>query len=64
MTLTLEQLFRAVEKYGPLNEKKMFGFEPAIILGGDVEIENIRKLDIYIHLDILRQFSAPEIDEI
>ncbi|WP_408675122.1 T6SS immunity protein Tdi1 domain-containing protein, partial [Xenorhabdus szentirmaii] len=25
----------------------MFGFEPAIILGGDVEIENIRKLDIY-----------------
>ncbi|WP_340617114.1 GAD-like domain-containing protein [Xenorhabdus entomophaga] len=54
---------KAVEKYGPLNENQMFGFEPAIILGGDVALENIRKLDMYIHLDILRQFSAPEIDE-
>ncbi|WP_416776443.1 GAD-like domain-containing protein [Xenorhabdus budapestensis] len=54
---------RAVEKYGSLNENQMFGFEPAIILGGDVTLENIRKLDMYIHLDILRQFSAPEIDE-
>ncbi|BET96024.1 GAD-like domain-containing protein [Xenorhabdus taiwanensis] len=56
--------FRAVEKYGPLNENQIFGFEPAIFLGGDVDLENIRKLDLYIHLDILGQFSKPIIEEV
>ncbi|OTA21234.1 GAD-like domain protein [Xenorhabdus beddingii] len=55
---------RAVEKYGPLNENEIFGFEPAIILGGDIKLENVRKLDMHIHLDILRQFADPDIQEI
>ncbi|MEQ2024896.1 GAD-like domain-containing protein [Xenorhabdus szentirmaii] len=54
---------KAVEKYGPLNENEVFGFEPAIFLGGDVTLDNIKKLDVYIHLDILSQFSKPLIQE-
>ncbi|OTA20399.1 GAD-like domain protein [Xenorhabdus beddingii] len=54
----------AVEKYGPLNENEIFGFEPAIILGGEIKLENVRKLDMHIHLDILRQFADPDIQEI
>ncbi|WP_416776441.1 T6SS immunity protein Tdi1 domain-containing protein [Xenorhabdus budapestensis] len=53
----------AIEKYGSLNENQIFGFEPALVLGGSITLNNIRKLDIYIHLDILRQFSSPEIVE-
>ncbi|MDC9581623.1 GAD-like domain-containing protein [Xenorhabdus sp. PR6a] len=55
---------KAVEKYGPLGENEIFGFEPAIILGGEIKLENVRKLDMHIHLDILRQFSDPDIMEI
>ncbi|PHM35779.1 GAD-like domain protein [Xenorhabdus mauleonii] len=54
---------KAVEKYGSLNENEVFGFEPAIFLGGDVELDSIRKMDVYIHLDILGQFSKPLIQE-
>ncbi|PHM23570.1 GAD-like domain-containing protein [Xenorhabdus budapestensis] len=55
---------RAVEKHGLLNENEIFGFEPAIVLGGEIKLENIRKLDMHIHLDILRQFADPDIQEI
>ncbi|WP_237388163.1 GAD-like domain-containing protein [Xenorhabdus sp. Sc-CR9] len=55
---------RAVEKHGPLSEHEIFGFEPAIILGGEIKLENVRKLDMHIHLDILRQFADPDIQEI
>ncbi|CDH26786.1 GAD-like domain-containing protein [Xenorhabdus bovienii] len=55
---------KAAEKYGPLNENEIFGFEPAIVLGGEIKLENVRKLDMHIHLDILRQFADPDIQEI
>ncbi|SFO07702.1 GAD-like domain-containing protein [Xenorhabdus japonica] len=55
---------RAVKVHGPLHENEIFGFESALILCGDIILENVRKLDMHIHLDILRQFSDPEIDEI
>ncbi|SFU55119.1 GAD-like domain-containing protein [Xenorhabdus koppenhoeferi] len=55
---------KAVEKHGPLGENEIFGFEPAIILGGEIKLENVRKLDMHIHLDILRQFADPDIQEI
>ncbi len=53
-----------MEKYGSLGENEIFGFEPAIVLGGETKLENIRKLDMHIHLDILRQLSNPDIQEI
>ncbi|CDH24226.1 T6SS immunity protein Tdi1 domain-containing protein [Xenorhabdus bovienii] len=55
---------RAVDKYGPLGENEIFGFEPAIILGGEIKFENVRKSDMHIHFDILRQFADPDIQEI
>ncbi|MBC8954046.1 GAD-like domain-containing protein [Xenorhabdus sp. PB62.4] len=55
---------KAVKKHGPLGEHEIFGFEPAIILGGEIKLENVSKLDMHIHLDILRQFADPDIQEI
>ncbi|CDL84811.1 GAD-like domain-containing protein [Xenorhabdus szentirmaii] len=52
---------RAVKKHGPLNTDEIFGFEPAIVLGGEIKLENVKKLNMHIHLDILRQLSEPDI---
>jgi hypothetical protein len=54
------QLFeRAVAKYGPLEPDEVFGFEPAIVLGGRMLLENLVKLKLDVHLTILRQLAAP-----
>ena len=37
----------------------MYGFEPAIILGGKMQLENLAKLKLDVHLTILRQLAAP-----
>ncbi|MDC9623069.1 DUF1851 domain-containing protein [Xenorhabdus sp. XENO-7] len=55
---------KAVEKYGSLGEHEIFGFEPTIILGGEIKLENVIKLDMHIHLDILRKFVDPDIQDI
>ncbi|REF26452.1 hypothetical protein BDD26_1095 [Xenorhabdus cabanillasii] len=54
---------KAIENHGLLNENEIFGFEPAISLGGEIKVENVRKLNMHIHFDILRQFSEPDIHE-
>lgn len=54
------QLFeRAVKKYGPLEPDEVFGFEPAIVLGGRMRLENLVKLKLDVHLTILRQLAIP-----
>ncbi|MGJ0626298.1 hypothetical protein [Xenorhabdus bovienii] len=40
-----------------MNEYEIFGFEPAIVLSDEIKLENVIKLNIHIHLDILRKFS-------
>ena len=52
---------RAMKKYGPLKPDEMYGFEPALVMGGDATLDNLRrvKLDPYLH--ILRQFDNPEL---
>ena len=37
----------------------MYGFEPAIVLGGKMRLENLRKVKLDQHLTILRQLAAP-----
>ncbi|HGY1115964.1 TPA: GAD-like domain-containing protein [Providencia rettgeri] len=60
-----EGLFeKAVKKFGPLGDNEIFGFEPAIILGGELDIKHIQKVDARIHLSILAQLAEPEINEI
>jgi len=35
----------------------MYGFVPALGLGGDLRIENLQKLDAHMHLDFLAQVT-------
>lgn len=50
---------RALAKLGPLAADEMYGFEPAIVLGGKMQLENLAKLKLDVHLTILRQLAPP-----
>lgn len=54
----LKPLFeRAIKKYGPLASNEVLGFEPALILGGSASLKNLKKLDIHVHMSILKEFT-------
>lgn len=55
---------RALNKLGPLASDEMYGFEPAVIVGGKMVLENLVKVKIDQHLTILRQLAAPTIPNI
>lgn len=44
---------RAKEKLGRLSAFEMYGFVPAIALGGHMELENLQKVPIQMHLNML-----------
>ncbi|MFH4130425.1 T6SS immunity protein Tdi1 domain-containing protein, partial [Acinetobacter baumannii] len=48
---------RAVKKYGPLSSNEVFGFEPALALGGKSVLQNLKKLNIHVHMAILKEFT-------
>jgi len=50
-----------VEKFGALKENEVFGFEPALFLGGEQTFENLNKLDLQTHLAILADFGQREL---
>ena len=50
---------RALAKLGPLEEDEVYGFEPALVLGGNMLLDNLRKLKLDVHLTILRQLASP-----
>jgi hypothetical protein len=50
---------RALSTLGPLAPDEMYGFEPALVLGGKMRLENLRKVKLDQHLTILRQLAAP-----
>ncbi|WP_198116527.1 GAD-like domain-containing protein [Massilia rhizosphaerae] len=50
---------QALAKLGPLAADEMYGFEPAIVLGGKMRLENLVKLKLDVHLTILRQLASP-----
>ncbi|EBH9897837.1 DUF1851 domain-containing protein, partial [Salmonella enterica subsp. enterica serovar Cerro] len=52
---------RAVKQPGVLADNEMFGLEPAYILGGQIKIENLSKVDCQIHLMILRELPPSNI---
>ncbi|WP_413457748.1 GAD-like domain-containing protein [Herbaspirillum huttiense] len=57
-----EPLFeRARSKLGPLEPHEIYGFEPAIVLGGKMHLENLAKVNANVHLTILRQFAETEL---
>ena len=50
---------RALAKLGPLAPDEMYGFEPALVAGGKMRLQNLRKVKLDQHLTILRQLAAP-----
>ncbi|MDQ1835462.1 GAD-like domain-containing protein [Massilia scottii] len=52
---------RALAKLGPLGVDEVYGFEPAIVLGGKMNLDNLVKLNLDVHLTILRQLASPTI---
>ena len=52
---------RALKKLGPLTPDEMYGFEPPIVAGGPLLLENLHKVSLDQHLTILRQLAPPQI---
>jgi hypothetical protein len=52
---------RAVKRLGPLGPNEMFGFVPALLLGGEEVEKNLEKTNIFIHLDILANLADERI---
>ncbi|MCY1445224.1 GAD-like domain protein [compost metagenome] len=54
----LDGLFKpALEKLGQLNSDEMYGFVPALALGGAMELRNLQKVKTIEHLEFLSQLS-------
>ncbi|MFK3725624.1 GAD-like domain-containing protein [Pseudomonas monteilii] len=51
---------RARKKLGPLKSDEMYGFVPALMLGGSEALENLEKVNIIEHLTFLSQLSPLE----
>ena len=51
-------LFRpALENLGKLRSDEMYGFVPALALGGAMELKNLQKVKTIEHLEFLSQLS-------
>ena len=48
----------ALARLGPLDHDTLYGFVPALWLGGEVRVENLQKLDAHGHLELLSQITA------
>ncbi len=55
---------QAVEKFGTLAPDEMFTFVPAPFAGGEQTFATVDKVDLFVQLDILAQFSNREIQDI
>ena len=49
---------RAVEKLGILTKDELYGFEPALVVGGKMSLDNLKRLRLDVHLTILRQLGG------
>ena len=52
---------RALKKLGPLAPDEMYGFEPALALGGAADMKNLRKVKAVEHLVILAQLGERQV---
>lgn len=55
---------RALKKAGPVGADEMYGFEPALSIGGMPKIENLVKVKLIPHLVLLEQLSDVEVKHI
>ena len=52
---------RCVELWGPLAENEMFTFAPYPFISDSKTLDAIRKADLFINFDLVRQMKEPEI---
>jgi hypothetical protein len=52
---------RALKRLGKLKYNEMYGFVPALGLGGSAKLENLQKLEADVHLSILAQCTEREV---
>ena len=52
---------RALKKLGPVKADEMYGFEPALVIGGIPKLENLVKVKLIEHLILLHDFGDVEI---
>ncbi|MCY4756707.1 GAD-like domain-containing protein [Pelomonas aquatica] len=52
---------RALVKLGPLEHDTMYGFVPALALGGEASLDRLQKLKAQAHLDILSQVTELQV---
>ena len=48
---------RTLKRLGPCDVDEVYGFVPALVMGGEEIEANLQKMNIFIHLDILSQMS-------
>jgi hypothetical protein len=48
---------QALARLGPLDHDTMYGFVPALALGGESSLDRLQKLDAHVHLSILSQVT-------
>ncbi len=54
-TFDIEKYDEAVKKYGKLNYDECFGYVPLLGLGGNEKVENIKKVKIIEHVELITQ---------
>lgn len=52
---------QALAKLGPLSHNTMYGFVPALALGGEPSVDRLQILDAHVHLNILSQVTELDI---
>ena len=52
---------RALKTLGPLAPDEIYGFEPALVLGGKADLKNLRKVNAVVHLVLLAQLGERQI---
>lgn len=52
---------RALKTLGPLAPDEIYGFEPALALGGKADLKNLRKVNAVVHLVLLAQLGERQI---
>ena len=52
---------RALRALGPLQPDEVYGFVPALALGGRQRVENLQKVKALEHIAMLREFSEPQV---
>jgi hypothetical protein len=52
---------RALAKLGPVSADTLYGFVPALGLGGEPKLENLQIVDAHVHLNIIAQMTDRQI---